>query len=157
VTMQSIHDLLAAHDFFAGLDPAYVDLIAGCGVNEHYEPGVVILQEGEPADHFYVVRTGLVAIEIHVPQRGALVVETLGPGEVLGWSWLVPPWRWRFDARALEPTNAIALDGACLRGKCENDPKLGYELMKRFVNVIEERLQAARLQLLDVYGPARAQ
>jgi CRP-like cAMP-binding protein len=156
VSTQSIRDLLARHEFFLGLDSDHLDLIAGCGTNEHYEPGAFILREGEAANHFYVLRTGAVMIEIHAAPRGALAVETLGPGDVLGWSWLVPPWRWHFDARVVEPTSAIALDGACLRRKCDADPKLGYELMKRFVGVIMERLQATRLQLLDVYGPARA-
>jgi CRP/FNR family cyclic AMP-dependent transcriptional regulator len=92
-----------------------------------------------------------------VPQRGAVTIETLHGGDVLGWSWLVPPHRTVYDARALGVVRTIALDGACLRGKCEEDPRLGYELLKRFTEVIVERLQATRLRLLDVYGqvPAR--
>jgi CRP-like cAMP-binding protein len=76
----------------------------------------------------------------------------LAAGEVLGWSWLIPPYHWKFDARAIEQTRALALDGKCLRTKCEEDHDLGYELLKRFAQIMEERLQATRLQLLDVYG-----
>ena len=96
------------------------------------------------------------ALETSAPQRGSAIIQTLGEGEVLGWSWLVAPYRWRFDARVVEAVRAIALDGKCLRGRSEEDHDLGYELMKRFAQVMEQRLQAARLQLLDVYGSGPA-
>ena len=154
MNVREIRDLLASEPFFHGLDGAYLDLIAGCGTNIHFDAGVMIFREGEPANTFYVVRKGKVALEIHVPERGALVIETLGSGDVLGWSWLFPPYRWQFDARAMESTSAVALDGACLRDKCDDDTRLGYGLMQRFARVSQERLQATRLQLLDVYGNA---
>jgi CRP-like cAMP-binding protein len=91
-------------------------------------------------------------VEIHVPDRGAVTLQTVSSGDILGWSWVFPPYRWNSDARATELTRAIALDGACLRRKCEETPSLGYELMKRFARVLDESLQASRLQLLDVYG-----
>jgi hypothetical protein len=90
------------------------------------------------------------------PSRGPIILQTLGEGEVLGWSWLVAPYRWRFDGRAVELTRAIALDGECLRGKCEEDHDLGYELMKRVSLVMEKLVQATRLQLADVYGGSRS-
>jgi CRP/FNR family cyclic AMP-dependent transcriptional regulator len=93
-----------------------------------------------------------VAVEIFAPQKGPITIETVVEGDVLGWSWLVPPYNWRFDARAMEMTRAVALDGVCLRNKCETDHDLGYELMKRFANIIDRRLQATRLQLLDIYA-----
>ncbi len=86
------------------------------------------------------------------PGRPPLVLQTVGAGDILGWSWLIPPYHWMFDAVALEPTRTIALDGRCLRGKCEADRVLGYELLKRFAHIMEQRLQATRLQLLDLYG-----
>lgn len=150
MTVRTIRDLLGEHPFFAGLDPGYLDLLAGCGVNVVLEGEV--FREGDSADRFYVLRDGRVALEVHVPHRGGIVVETLGPGSVLGWSWLFPPYRWRFDARALEPVRAIALDGTCLRGKCDEDPRLGYELVRRFGRVLLERLEATRIRLLDLYG-----
>jgi hypothetical protein len=90
-------------------------------------------------------------VEVIAPQRGAITIETVGDGELLGWSWLIPPFQWHFDARALNLTRAIALDARCLRGKCDADPALGYELLKRFSQVMEQRLEATRLQLLDLY------
>jgi hypothetical protein len=95
-------------------------------------------------------------VETFAPGRGPIIIQTLGEGEVLGWSWLIAPYRWRFDGRAVELTRAIALDGECLRGKCEEDHNFGYKLMKRFAHVMEQRLQATRLQLLDVYGSVRS-
>jgi CRP-like cAMP-binding protein len=156
--MQTIADLLAEHPFFQGLGPQHLELLTCCGVNVHFAPEAYLIREGEDAAHFYLLRSGRVTLETHAPQRGPIVVETIEAGDVLGWSWLFPPYRWHFSARALEPVLAISLDGTCLRGKCEQDHDLGYELMRRFAGVIVERLQATRLQLLDVYGapaPAR--
>lgn len=152
--MQTIDELLAEAPTFEGMGTAHLELIAGCARNEVFEPGAYLMREGDPADHFYVIRRGRVAMETFIPQRGALTVETIDDGDLLGWSWLVAPYRTHLDARARTQTHAIAFDGACLRGKCEADSVLGYELMKRFVPVIVERLQATRFRLLDVYGHA---
>jgi hypothetical protein len=95
-----------------------------------------------------------VALETFVPGRGPLVIDTVGPGQLLGASWLVPPYRWMFDGRTVEAVRAVALDGACIRAKCEDDTGLGFELMKRVAVVIQSRLQSARLRLLDLYGAA---
>jgi hypothetical protein len=94
----------------------------------------------------------MVAVELHHPPRGTALIETIEAGEVLGWSWLFPPYRWHFDARALLPVRATAFDGRCLRGKCADDRDLGYELMSRFAQILIDRLQWTRLRLLDVYG-----
>ena len=90
-------------------------------------------------------------LEIYAPPRGSIIIQTLDEGDVLGWSWLFPPYRWKFSAKAIESTRAIALDGKCLRGKSEEDHDLGYELLKRFARVVQERLDATRLQLINVY------
>jgi CRP/FNR family cyclic AMP-dependent transcriptional regulator len=140
---------------FAGLDPEELTLLAGCGSNVRFAEGEVLFREGDPADTFWVVRHGSVALETFVPARGSITIETLEAGEVVGWSWLFAPYRWHFDARALSVVRATAFDGACLRGKCEDDPRLGYELMSRFAQVLIERLQWTRLRLLDVYGDGR--
>ncbi|GIU90306.1 MAG: hypothetical protein KatS3mg010_1405 [Acidimicrobiia bacterium] len=147
-----IHELLAEHPFFAGLEPGDRELIAGCGTQRHVPGRLPVAHEGDDADRFFVLRDGRVAIEVHAPGRGSLVVATASSGDVVGWSWIVPPHRWRFDVRAVTDVHAVALDGACLRGKCEADPALGYRLMKRFSGVLVERLEATRLRLLDVYG-----
>jgi CRP/FNR family cyclic AMP-dependent transcriptional regulator len=150
--MESIAELLEAHPFFKGLEPEYIALIAGCGVNVAFREDEFIFREGDPAEHFYIIRHGRVALETFVPGRGPLVIETISEGDVLGWSWLFPPYRWSSDARAVDVTRAVALDGVCLRGKCDADPRLGYELMRRFAQIIMDRLSATRLRLLDIYG-----
>jgi CRP/FNR family transcriptional regulator, cyclic AMP receptor protein len=152
--MKQIADLIATIPLLQSLRPETIATIAGCGSNCVFQPGDYILREGEPEDEFYVLRAGSAAIETFVPQRGPLVIETIHEGDALGWSWLFPPYRARFDARAIELVNAIAFDGACLRGKSEADPALGYDLLKLFGSVIVERLQHTRLRLLDVYAPA---
>jgi CRP-like cAMP-binding protein len=154
--IRGIESLLKEHPFFEGLEPNYVEFIAGCGKNVVFQAGQYIFREGEAANTFYIVRQGKVQLEIFVPERGPLAVDTISEGEVLGWSWLFPPYRWSLDARALDPVHAVALDGACLRGKCDDDHHLGYELMARFAPIIAKRLRATRLQLLDVYGHAPA-
>lgn len=152
--MRTLDELLAEAPVFAGLPPDALTLIAGCAKNVGFTEDALLFREGEQADTFYVVRRGRVALELHTPERGGLVIETIEPHEVVGWSWLFEPYRWHFDARADTPVRAIAFDGACLRGKCEDDPVLGYELMRRFAQVAIDRLQHARLRLLDVYGGA---
>ncbi len=150
--MRTLESLLAEHPFFKGLDPRYLELLAGCASNVRFNAGEFIFREGGEANQFYLIRHGKVALEVFVPERGPVTIQTIDAGDVLGWSWLFPPYRWHFDARAVELTRAIAFDGQCLRTKCDEDHDLGYELMKRFARIITERLQATRLQLLDVYG-----
>ena len=151
---QTLEPLLRDHKFFAGLDPDYLSLIAGCAANEVFPADAFLFREGEPAQTFYLIREGKVALEIAAPGRGALVVQTLGEGDVAGFSWLIAPHRWEFDGRAVEPVRAVRMDGTCLRAKFDDDPRLGYELMRRFARLTVNRLQATRLQLLDVYGRA---
>jgi CRP-like cAMP-binding protein len=154
--MRTIDQVVAEMPTFAGLERADLELIAGCGVNRVFEAGDHLAHEGDPADSFYLVRHGRVALEVNAPARGGLMIETLGEGAIVGWSWLFPPYRWSFDARALELTRTIAFDGACLRDKCDADPRLGYQLMQRFAAMMLDRLQSTRLQLLDVYGEPAA-
>ncbi|MBU0984275.1 MAG: cyclic nucleotide-binding domain-containing protein [candidate division Zixibacteria bacterium] len=150
--MENLGRILSEHPFLAGMSDDQLALLVGCASNVAFQPGEFIIREGQPADSFYFIRHGLVQIESHVPQSGPLIIRTRQAGEVLGWSWLVPPYRWHFDARACEATRAIAMDGKCLRQKCETDHDLGYEIMKRFSVIIAERLEATRLQLMDIYG-----
>jgi CRP-like cAMP-binding protein len=155
--VQTIEQLIAHVPVFDGLEPEQLELIAGCARNEHVETGTVLLREGEPADRFFLIRRGVVALEVHAPGRGPLRIETLDDGDVVGWSWLFAPYRWQMDGRAITPASLVAFDGACLRGKCEADHELGYQLMRRFAANVIDRLQATRLQLLDVYGSATPQ
>ena len=153
--VETLERIIAEHPFFADLEEQYLHLLVGCASNVRFEAGKHIFHEGQEATHFYLVRGGRVALEIHAPPRKPIVIETLGEGDILGWSWLVPPYTWKFHARAAEMTRAIALDGKCLRTKCEDNHDLGYELLKRFAHIIERRLEATRFQLLDVYAVHR--
>lgn len=150
--MDSIEEIIAEHPFFKGLDPRFLQLAAGCGKNVRFNPGEYLFREGQEADQFFAVRHGKVAIEVLVPARGPVTLQTLSVGELVGWSWLFPPYRCQFDARASEIVRATAFDGACLRKKCDADPALGYELMKRLAHIVSDRLETTRLQLLDIYG-----
>lgn len=151
--METLEPILREHPFFRGLDPQYLALVVGCSSNVRFRAGEVIFREGEEANLFYVIREGRVALELTSPEQGAVTVQTVSDGEILGWSWLIPPYHWHFTARAMDDTRAITLDGKCLRGKCEEDHHLGYELLKRFAHILEQRLRATSLQLLDVYCP----
>ncbi|MFH1459420.1 MAG: cyclic nucleotide-binding domain-containing protein [Candidatus Omnitrophota bacterium] len=147
--METLEPILKEHSFFKDLDKKYLDIIIGCASNVRFKEGEIILKEGEPADNFYLIRHGKVAIYIAKPS--SIIIQTIGEGDILGWSWLVPPHRYRFSARAFEDTRVIALDGKCLRDKCEKNTDLGYHLLKRFVTVITQRLEATRVQILDIY------
>jgi len=150
--MQTLDELLAESPVFAGLDPAHLALIAGCGHNVAYEAGDVIFREGDPAETFYLLRRGRVMLSTHLPNQGDVAIESIEPGDVLGWSWLHEPHRWHFDAVASEDCGAIVFDGTCLHDKCTDDHELGYALLNRFAQVMIDRLQHTRLRLLDVYG-----
>ncbi len=148
----SIAELVASHPLLAGLPGDAVAQVAGCARNMTYRANELLLAEGDPATTLFLVRRGRVAVEIHAPDRGPIVIETIGPGGTVGWSWLFPPYRWQFDARAVVPVGAIAVDGACLRAKADADDAMGHQLVTRVAAVLLERLQATRIRLLDLYG-----
>jgi CRP/FNR family transcriptional regulator, cyclic AMP receptor protein len=152
LAIESFERILSDHPFFQGLEPAQLATLVGCASNVTFDAGGFIFRAGEPAERFFMVRHGTVAVEIYAPGRGPVTIETVSGGEVLGWSWLFSPYRWHFDARATTLVRALALDGACLRGKCERDATLGYLMMRRFASVMVARLEATQLQLLDLYG-----
>jgi CRP-like cAMP-binding protein len=149
--MRSLRELLAAHPFFRGLDERVVAELERCSQNVHFRTGDLLFRAGQDADRLLVVRRGRVALDVEVPGRGVQVVSTIDAGNVVGWSWFVPPYRWFFDARAMTNVSAVSIDASCLRDKCEADPVLGYALMQRIAQVMYARLQAARLRSLDVY------
>jgi CRP/FNR family cyclic AMP-dependent transcriptional regulator len=149
--MQDLESVLAEHRFLKGLAPSHLQELVSCASNVRFDAGQYIFHQGEEANTFFAIRHGKVALEIFVPGRGGVIIQDVGEGDILGWSWLIPPHRWRFDARAVELTRALAFDGVCLRRKCEEDHDFGYELLRRFSEVITQRLEATRLQILDVY------
>jgi CRP-like cAMP-binding protein len=150
--MRKIANLLEEDPALRALAAAHRETIAGCARNRIAGPGDVLMREGDPADAFFIVRDGVMAIVTHVPGRGEVTLETLHDGDLLGWSWLLPPYRNAFGARALGLTRLLAFDAACLRGKCDADPSLGYDLLKLLAGVFTERLRDARLRLLDLYA-----
>ncbi len=150
--MDTLEYNLGAHPFFAGLDNSLIAIAVDCAQVAAFGAGDFICHEGHVADNFYLVQEGHVALQISAPGRGPATFLTIGPGEVFGVNWLAPPYRWSFDARAIDSTHTLALNAACLRQKCESDPALGYALTKRVLPVLIERLHSCRVQLLDLYG-----
>ena len=137
---------VAAHPFLIGISTHHIRLLADCAMRSQFAAGQVIFQKGETANRFYLIERGRVALESST--LGEVVrIDEVGAGDLLGWSWIFPPYVWHFDARAIEPTTAIFLYGTILREYCENDPALGYELFKRMSEVMMRRLQAARVKL----------
>jgi CRP/FNR family transcriptional regulator, cyclic AMP receptor protein len=148
--------IIDEHPFFAGIDGKFRALLVGCAANERFEADQFLFREGRHADKFFLVRAGQVAVEVDVPGKKPIILETTGEGDVLGWSWVVEPFRSTFDARALTLVRALSFDGACLRKKMAADPALGYEVLRRFMPMMAHRLQSARMQMLDLYGPSVA-
>ena len=130
-------------------------VLAGCASQRRYPEAEFLTRERQPATELFLIQRGQVTVETRVTKGGSLRLETLWGGDVLGWSWLVEPYEWLFDSRALTPVEVVALNGACLRDYCRADHELGYELLLRIARVIEHRLQATRLQLVDVHQPKR--
>ncbi len=149
--MENLARLLKEHPFLHGLEDRHLEFLTGCAANVRYAADEFLFREGQESGASYLLRNGRVALEIAVPGRGQVQLQTVEAGEVLGWSWLFAPYKWQFDARAVEPVRAFALDGNCLRAKCEADHDLGYEVVKRFLYQVHTRLERTRMQLLDLY------
>jgi CRP-like cAMP-binding protein len=146
--MKTLDEAITKHAFFHGMKPAHLALLTVGAKATTLKAGDVLFLEGEPANQFYLIESGKIAVEAHEPVNGTMQVQTLGTGDVLGWSWLFPPFVWHFQARVIEPANVIVLSGAHLLITAERNHDFGYELMKRMAHVVIRRLQAARKQLL---------
>ncbi len=150
--MPDIEELLAAHPFVAGMETEQVHRVSGCARElTSFAPDEVIFRAGGTANRCYLICRGTIAIEVHSPGHGARVLQTVGKGDLLGWSWMFEPYRWLFDARALTATEVIELDGKSLRECAAQDPMLGFHVMSRIAVVLAGRLEATQLQLLDLY------
>jgi CRP/FNR family transcriptional regulator, cyclic AMP receptor protein len=149
--MTTTAELIDTNQFLVGLDAAARERLAAMGHRVRFLAGSRLFEEGGPADRFWLLHDGHVRLDLHLPGAGTAVIETLGSGDVLGWSWLFPPYRWQFGATAIEPTLAVEFDGAGFRRLCDEQPALGYELTLRFMHVVVSRLQATRVRLLDLY------
>jgi CRP-like cAMP-binding protein len=159
LTRGAMKDLKAAisqHRLFHGLNERYIDLLTRHACDVHFDTDQILFREGEVAWQFYLIQTGRVVLESSIPPHGILHIQFVPAGEVLGWSWLFPPFHWHFQARAAEPTDAIYLDGCRLLIACEEDHNFGYELMKRITQVLIHRLEAGHKRLLELQQEARA-
>ncbi len=144
-------DELERHAFLEGLSHPHLRSLAGCALHARFPAGNYLSREGARATSFFLINAGHVAVEIHSASKGVVPIQTLGAGEVLGWSWLLAPYQWQFDARAIDDVEVFVLDARGLRERCESHHELGYQLLLRLVRVMAERLAAARVQLLDLY------
>jgi CRP/FNR family transcriptional regulator, cyclic AMP receptor protein len=143
------------HPFLAGMNHAQLTLLTDCAVARHFDTGQTILCQGEFANGFYLIETGKVALESEAGLGQSIVIQTIGAGDLLGWSWMFPPYVWQFTARAIEPATVLFFYAAILRENCEKDHSLGYELLKRMSAVMVTRLQAAHDQMLSLYSNPR--
>jgi CRP-like cAMP-binding protein len=153
--MVTMRDLLSSHPFLAGLPERWLERLSYQASRSIHHAGSRFFHEGLRAEHFWLIREGRVAVEYEVPGRGTVVIDRLGPGAVLGWSWMFPPVGWHFGAVAEEQTLSIVFDGRGVRRLCDEDPALGYELTRRFAAVLVDRLRATRRRLAEQeLGPA---
>jgi len=157
-TNAAIDDLekrVAAHPFLAGMSPHHLELLARYSKQKQFEAGEMIFRSGEPAHGFYLIEKGTIALEGWVMEHGPFVTDIVNAGEALGWSWLFPPYRWHFDARVVEPTTAIYLDGDILRQHYKEDLTLAHDLSQRICEVMVHRLQATRRKLIETVHKSR--
>lgn len=150
--MESIEDIISGKPFFQGLSPGNLNLLVNCASKQHVNAGEYILKTGGEAKKFYFIHTGAVSLELHSPEKGSITIQTLEDGEMLGWSWQFPPYKWNFDAMALEDTELIAFDANCFFEKCRINLLFAYEIQKRFSKIMLDRLHSTRLRLLELYS-----
>jgi CRP/FNR family cyclic AMP-dependent transcriptional regulator len=154
IKTESMATRVALHPFLAGMNHMQLALLTDCTMASHLNSGQIIFREGEMANRFYLIESGKVVLESNNDSGESVVVDTIGAGDLLGWSWMFPPYVWRFTARALEAIEAIFFYGTILREYCERDSSLGYELLKRMAPVMIKRMQAARQRMLAIHSGA---
>jgi CRP-like cAMP-binding protein len=151
--MQSIENYLSAHSFFSGLEDDFMKFLSDSARETRIKEGDVLFRQGKPADKFYLLRRGQVSVQVPALVGPTLELQVLAQAHMLGWSWLIPPYRWNFQARALEDSELLEFDGSAILARCEEDPKFGYELFKRFAALMSERLDSARQKIMDQWDP----
>lgn len=149
---EDLSGVLSEHAFVSGLSEEYVKFLTGCTANVKFQPREFLFREGDAANVLYLVREGQAAIQVYSPGKGTTTLATIGPNEIAGWSWVVEPYVSHFDVVAISTVRAISVNAQCLRKKCQSDPEFGYQMLARMTKVMEHRLEATRLQLLDLYG-----
>lgn len=153
MNIQSIEDYLSTHTFFEQLDGSFIEYLAGSATELSIREGEVLFRQGEHADKFYLLRKGQVSVQVPALMGPALEMQIVGENQLLGWSWLIPPYQWNFLARAVEDSNLLEFDGSAILAHCEEDSKFGYELLKRFAALMSDRLNAARQKMMDQWDP----
>jgi CRP/FNR family transcriptional regulator, cyclic AMP receptor protein len=152
MTPTTLAEELAVHRFFEPFPEELRRRLAECANNVVFDAGATLCTEGTPAKSFFAIRAGRVNVGVHVPSKGLVTLETLQTGDIMGWSWVLPPYRWHFDAVAVEPVRAVELHSDCLLPYLEENPAAGYRLITEVAKIMEERLESARLRLLDLFG-----
>jgi CRP/FNR family transcriptional regulator, cyclic AMP receptor protein len=150
---KAIRKLLAEQTFFANLDEEYLDFLADQAVSRSVKKDEVIFRHGKKADSFYLVTGGRISLEVAAIEGPPLELQNLGEGAIIGWSWLIPPYEWHFQARALEDAGVIRFDGDAIFERCEKDPDFGYEMLKRFAGLMSERVSSAREKMMQEWNP----
>jgi CRP-like cAMP-binding protein len=149
--MTESFNLTVFHPFLNGIGVDALARLSTCATPRDFEAGARIFDEGGTADRFWLIVAGHVQLDAYLPGRGFVLIESMGAGSVLGWSWLFPPYAWYFGATAVASTSTVEFDAPGVRAMCEADPALGFELTRRFMRVVVDRLQATRIRLLDLY------
>ena len=148
---ESIKLYLNEHEFFKGMNREFLDLVCRNMVEEEFENQQCVFQQDSSAEHFYIIRNGKVNVEVPSLVGAPLVLQSLTDDGVLGWSWLIPPYKWRFEASAAQPSTLLTFDGTALRDHCEQNPSFGYDILKRFATLMMYRLDAARIQAIEAF------
>ena len=149
--LKSMKEVIATQPFFDGLEHQYLTLFAGCASHRSFNEGKFLLKENKQSTQFFIIKEGKVAVEVFAGNKGTIRIQTLAEGDLVGWSWLFPPYKNQFDVIALTTTRVIAFEGSCLQKKCKDDYRFGYEMLRRMTGVIIDRLRNTRLQLVDIY------
>jgi CRP/FNR family transcriptional regulator, cyclic AMP receptor protein len=154
--VQNLRRVLEEHPFVEGMQEDHLLTLVGCCSNTRYSPGDYLFRGGQESHEFFLIREGTVSLELYVPQHGGLRVETRSGGDLLGWSWLIKPYRWHFDAKAITGVSTLMIDARCLRKKCDDDHSFGYEILKRFAELMVRDVRSMSLQLTDMHKPVKA-
>lgn len=150
--MRQLRELLKSNPVFHSFPDAFIDELNECAWEMEFEADQYLFWTGQEAKYMYILRDGAVSLQAYTPEKGPITIETLGNGDIVGWSWLFPPYKWHLDAKAEKPTHAMVLDGRCIEGKCVANHELGYHLMKCINRIMLDRLIATRLRMIDIYA-----
>ena len=153
MTQNEIENYLRSHTIFSNLNPAHIEILVQHAQERSFVVGDMLFRQMDMAEHFYILMDGSIKVQVPAIMGPALVVQTLGASDILGWSWLIPPYKWTFEAKAELDSRVLVFDGKALLQHCETDNKFGYTLMKMFAGLMSERLNAARIKMMDSWSP----